>query len=257
MSEPKAALRISTPKAIAFATAVVLLLGASLAVYYFVERFFIRDPRFTLYGSAAAAPTFHVQGAKYASAAAIEAVFVEDLGRSVYSIPLEERRLQIRGVDWVREASVARLWPNRLLVHVAEREPVAFITLPSSRTGLIDADGVVLPPLQGKFDLPLLAGVQTGDPLRVRHDGVARMLRVLEALGEGARDVSEIDIADPANTVISLPYQGQVLRLQMGDRNFAERFHNFQRMYPQIRQHMPDARTLDLRVEEFITAVEQ
>ena len=58
---------------------------------------------------------------------AIEAVFAEDFGRSVYLIPLSERRASLRTVDWVKDASVARFWPNRVVVGVTERKPVAFV----------------------------------------------------------------------------------------------------------------------------------
>ena len=55
------------------------------------------------------------------------------MGRSVYLIPLDERRATLRTVDWVKDASVARVWPNRVVVRVAERKPVAFVTLGSRR----------------------------------------------------------------------------------------------------------------------------
>ena len=51
-----------------------------------------------------------------------------------------------------------RLWPNRVLVRVAERKPVAFVTLSGSRYGLIDEDGVILPPATDRFHLPVLQG---------------------------------------------------------------------------------------------------
>ena len=74
-------------------------------------------------------PTLEIAGAAHASRAQIEAVFADDSGRSVYLLPLSDRRETLRTVDWVKDASIARLWPNRVMVSVAERKPVAFIAL--------------------------------------------------------------------------------------------------------------------------------
>ncbi len=42
---------------------------------------------------------------------------------------------------------------------------MAFVTLGASRFGLIDEDGVILPPAPDRFTLPVLAGVHAADPL--------------------------------------------------------------------------------------------
>ncbi len=39
---------------------------------------------------------------------------------------LGERRRRLLAVDWVKDASVSRRWPNRVSVNVIERRPVAF-----------------------------------------------------------------------------------------------------------------------------------
>ena len=44
---------------------------------------------------------------------AVEAVFNDDSGRSIYLLPLLDRRQTLRTVDWVKDASIVRLWPNR------------------------------------------------------------------------------------------------------------------------------------------------
>ncbi len=81
-----------------------------------------------------------------------------------------------------------RLWPNRVLVRVAERKPVAFVTLAGSRYGLIDEDGVILPPATDRFHLPVLRGVAARDPLADRRDRVQRMLRLCARWGQCRED---------------------------------------------------------------------
>jgi hypothetical protein len=56
--------------------------------------------------------------------------FAEDSGKSVFDIPLAERRRHLLAVDWVREASVMRVWPDRIRIDIVERVPVAFASLP-------------------------------------------------------------------------------------------------------------------------------
>jgi cell division protein FtsQ len=241
---------------IVFLIAVALLAG--LYGFHRLEQFLIRDPRFTLNGSEGSpeTSTLQIAGASHASRRQIEAVFADDSGRSVYLLPLSDRRETLRTVDWVKDASVARLWPNRVIVSIAERKPVAFITLSSSRFALIDADGVILPPATDRFVLPVLRGVRASDPITERRERVGRMLRLTRELGEMTAKISEIDVSDRDNLKVTVPYEGRVETLLLGDHNFALRYQNFVRNYPEIKRRLPGAATLDLRLEDRITVVE-
>ena len=105
----------------------------------------------------------------------------------MYLLPLSDRRAALRSVDWVKDASIARLWPNRVVVSVSERKPVAFLTLAASRFALIDEDGVILPPAPDRFTLPVLAGVRPPIRSAQRRERVHRMLRLTRDLGDDDR----------------------------------------------------------------------
>ncbi len=244
----------------------VILAGGVIAggLYAFqkVELFLLRDPRFVIaipdFGLDS--PSLKIQGLRYASRSHVLRVFAPDFGRSLYQVPLKDRRAHLLQVDWVRDASVSRIWPNQLLIRVMEREPVAFIQVPApggvSRFSLIDADGVVLqPPKQAVFKLPLVLGIKTEDP-RQRRDGVHRMSRLLEELGPLSAKVSEVDVGDPDNLKVTTKVDNRAITLLLGDHNFPQRMQNFLTHYPQIQQKLPSATTLDLRLEDRITAVE-
>jgi cell division protein FtsQ len=249
----------STVRVVAMVFAAGLVLVAAWYVFHRVEQFLIADPRFALDGPEGSpdTPTLEITGAEHASRRKIETVFNQDAGRSVYLLPLSDRRASLREVDWVKDASIARLWPNRVIVSVSERKPVAFLTLGSSRFALIDEDGVILPLAADRFTLPVLDGVRSADPPAQRREQVHRMLRLTRALGsELAARISEIDVSDRDNLKVTEPDDGHAITLLLGDHDFALRYQNFVRNYPEIKRRLPGAATLDLRLEDRITVVE-
>lgn len=245
------------PRWIAVTAAMTLVLGVSLYVYLRVEQFLIRDARFTVNSPGAGDDSLEVSGAAHVPPQAIQAVFSDDFGRSAYLIPLDERRASLRTVAWVKDASVARFWPNRLLVGVTERKPVASLPSAAARPWLIDAEGVILPPVEDRFVLPVLVGVHASDPLEVRRARVERLLRLMKDLGPAGRTASAVDVSDPDDLKMSEPFDGRTVTLLLGDRDFALRHDNFVRYFGEIRRKMPDASVLDLRVEDRITVVPQ
>jgi cell division protein FtsQ len=247
---------VSTGRVIAISFAFLVLLVASIYVFHRLEQFLIRDPRFAFTGVEGDASLIEISGAAHASRAEIERVFSIDLGRSVYLLPLADRRESLRSVDWVKDASIARLWPNRVVVRVQERKPVAFLTLGPARFALIDEDGVILPPAPDRFTLPVLVGVRPSDSIESRHDRVHRMLRLTADLGDNVRNISEIDVSDRDNLKVTVPRDGHIMTLLIGDRNYAQRYQNFLSYYSKIKRTLPNAATLDLRLDDRITAVE-
>jgi cell division protein FtsQ len=235
-------------------TLAVFLL-VSLYALHRIEQFVIRDERFAL-NAMESAPTLEISGVSHTSRHAVEAVFNDDSGRSIYLLPLIDRRQTLRTVDWVKDASIVRLWPNRVMVRVIERTPVAFIALNASKYALIDEDGVMLPPAPDRFTLPVLAGVRPSDALATRRDRVRRMLLLTRDLGDRTADISEIDVSDPDNLKVTQPFEGRMVTLMLGDHDYSLRYQNFIRNYPEIKRRLPDAATLDMRLEDRITVVE-
>lgn len=267
LQPPRPRPRVSNPKEITvprlkiavWVVALTVALVIALVGWHRLEQYLIHDPRFAVNGPEGAddASVIQIQGAQHASRRAIEGAFAEDMGQSIYLLPLEARRSTLRTVDWVKDATVMRLWPNRVVVRVAERKPVAFVTLPGSRYGLVDEDGVILPPATDRFHLPVLRGVTARDPLADRRDRVQRMQRLLRALGANADKIAEVDVTDREDLRVTQPYDGRMVTLLLGDQNFAVRYQNFLNHYAEIREKMPDASSLDLRMEDRITVVQQ
>lgn len=239
----------------------VVLSGCIYASESFA-RFLIRDPRFFLPGPAdygLESPNVELHGVKYASRQQILRLFEPDYGRSLHLFPLATRRKALLGVRWVHDASIARIWPNRVIVQITERKPAAFIKLPAEsmvRWALIDEEGVILdPPAKASFQLPVLAGVM-GENQEKRGVRVRRMQRLMKDLGALSGNVSEVDASDLDDLKITEQAGGNAVSLMLGDRNFSSRLGNFLDHYPDIHRRMPQATSFDLRLDDRITGLE-
>jgi cell division septal protein FtsQ len=153
-----------------------------------------------------------------------------------------------------------RIWPNRIVVEIAERKPVAFIKLPAdgmARWALIDDNGVILdPPLKAGFRLPVLTGVSTGEHPEQRAARVRRMQRLIGELGALADKISEVDTSDLDNLKIIEEMDGRSVTLLLGDQNFAGRVRGFREHYAEIHRRLPKAVRFDLRLDDRITGLE-
>ncbi|WP_406700781.1 FtsQ-type POTRA domain-containing protein [Singulisphaera sp. Ch08] len=63
---------------------------------------------------------------------------------SLLDLDTEKLRLAFRRDGWVRKAVVTRHNPNRVVVHLVYREPVALVEVDHSKNELIDQDAVIL-----------------------------------------------------------------------------------------------------------------
>ncbi len=243
----------------------VVLMVIALFAWHMTEEFLIKDPRFRLAEAdslTGQSPNLVVEGAHYASIAQIRHLFAEDFGRSLYLVPVQKRRSELLAIDWIEEASVAKIWPKTVRVRIQERTPVAFVHLNAnardgmSRFALIDHEGLILRPrVAAKFTLPVITGVRENERPDDRKARVLRVLSMLKELGPLSRDISEVNVADPNNLVVSEHVEGAVINLMLGEENYAQRLQNFLSNYQEIRSKRPDATTLDLRVDGVITAV--
>lgn len=226
------------------------------------ENFIIRDPRFFLtvpadYGLES--PNLEVEGIKFASRSQVMRVFDRDLGRSVFLFPLKTRRKELLSIQWVHDASIVRVWPNRIQVRIQERQPAAFVKLKAEsmeRWALIDNEGVILdPPHKAAFHLPMLAGIQPEESAVQRGVRVRRAERLMQELGGLAGQISEADVSDLDNLKVSGKLDGRAVTLMLGDRNFSSRLRNFLNHYPDIHHRIPQVTTFDLRLDDRITGV--
>jgi cell division protein FtsQ len=231
--------------------ALALAFGTGVSVYL-VHRYLVHNPKFVLSRDRHDALT--IDGLRYGSRAKVQRIFAEDADHSVFSVPLEERRRRLLAIDWVEDAAVSRVWPDRLAVRIRERKPVAFVEVQSA-VMLIDGQGMLLePPPQAQFSFPVLSGVRAEDSPDRRMEAVRALLDVEEALGPAMKDVSEVNAVDPGNIRVVAQLDGRVVELVLGEDNLGPRYRNFLKHYPEIRKRSPEVRVFDLRLDDRITA---
>ena len=240
-------------------------LVGTLYAWHRTEEFLIKDDHFRIVPAEdfpGQSPNLVVEGIHYASASQIRHNFAEDLGRSLYLVPIEKRRKQLLEIDWVEDATVSKVWPQTIKVRVRERTPVAFVHLrPNARDGmshfaLIDIDGYILRPrVAAKFTLPVLTGIEEREPVENRRARVRRVMGMLKEIGSLADQISEVNVADPNNLIVAEHIEGNVVDLMLGDQSYSERLQNFIANYGEVKARRPDAKLLDLRVDGMITTV--
>jgi cell division protein FtsQ len=229
----------------------ILFVGTAFAALQ-ARHFVLHDPQFQFSRDHADALT--ILGLQYAPRAKVQHVFSADFGRSLFSVPIAERRRRLLAIDWIEDASVSRIWPDRIAVHVQERRPVAFVFF-GAGVLLIDAHGVLLdPPAQAQFTFPVLSGVREDESESQRAQRVAALLRVQQELGSQARDLSEVNASDLDNIRIVAQVDSRALEFILGDSNFGPRYQNFLSHYPEIKRRSPEVKTFDLRLDDRITA---
>ncbi len=222
-----------------------------------VRSFLATDPRFTLRPSLPGAKNqgIAVIGATYTSIGSVQQIFAQDYGRSIFQLNIAERRRRLLAIDWIEDASVSRVWPNRIYVRIRERRPVAYVNVPHRAFLLVDSEGVLLsPPPRANFEFPILNGVWIDQSEADRKLRVQAALRLLDDLGPAAKDVSEVNAASPEDMRVTTEIQGKAVELWLGDGNFGQRYRNFTEHLADIRAGSPRAGVFDLRIDDRITA---
>lgn len=240
----------------------VLLFVSTAMAARRVHSMLLADERYFLASGAESGESgIRVEGNRYASSDRIAQVFAQDFNRSIFNIPLAERRRRLLAIDWVEDASILRIWPNRLIVRVRERHPVAFAKLPVGVGGqfrylLIDAQGVLLGVPRQRFDFPVLTGVTEEQSEADRRARVLSMQGLLHDLGASATSmISEINASTPHDMRVSATVSGHPVELWLGDRNYLARFQNFTNHFEEILRGSDGDSVFDLRLDDRIMTV--
>jgi cell division protein FtsQ len=158
------------------------------------------------------------------------------MDKKLYDVPLADIRERVRKSPFVRDVAVHRDPPDRILIQVEERTPIAVIA--AGRMFFVDADGMVLPMIRSDsvFDLPIITGVEGLQPCEsgkeLSHPAIREALLVVRAaqmLDDGMyRRISEIHIEPSGGLLMYTADTGVPVILGHGDITAKlEKFHEF------------------------------
>lgn len=220
---------------------------------YFLASFALTSPYFVLNS----AEDVVVEGNRYVSCEEVLSALGLPLGgkpgsgMNILRLSLEARRKQVESIAWVRSATLMRVYPHRLLIHVVERVPVAFISI-GGHVSLVDEEGVLLEkPESAVFDFPVLTGLDASGTLEERRSRLALYQEFQrEASEEAARSgwmISEVDLGDAEDLKALLVQGRETLLVHFGHQEFLGRFHNFVSLLPELHKSNERLDSVDLR----------
>ncbi|MBI4478621.1 MAG: FtsQ-type POTRA domain-containing protein [Acidobacteria bacterium] len=223
-----------------------LVLACITCGLWLLTQYVDADPRFRVHN-------IELRGDQYVARMEVEKVFGADHEISIYQIPLEQRRRELEQIPWVRSATLTRVLPDRVVISVEERKPLAFLW---TRRGieLIDRDGVILETPPGvSWTFPVLRGVSDREKADMRRARMERYLMLTEELrlaeGRFPSEISEVDLTDPADIRAVIADASGALRLHLGDEKFRERYEIYRSHIAEWRQQFNEIHSIDLRYE--------
>ncbi len=176
-------------------------------------------------------------------------------GRSILRVALPEWRGRLLASRWVAEADLRRVLPSTIEVRIAERRPIGIGRF-GTELCLVDEHGAVIDeygPRYAEFDLPIIDGLNGGAGAAValderRADLAGRLLAAVRRRPEVARRISQIDVRDPRDAVVTLDKDTALVRV--GDDDFLDRLQSYIDLAPTLRQQVPEIDYVDLRYGE-------
>lgn len=153
-----------------------------------------------------------VQGElRHVSRAQIRSAIAGRLAGNFFTMRLADSRAAFESIPWVAAASVRRVWPDRLVVHLIERRAVGIWSdgrLVSDTGELFDGN-----PAEAELD-----GVQIefSGPPRFAPDAAARLRGFSDALAALPASLAAVEISDRASWSIRTS-AGQILDLGRDD----------------------------------------
>lgn len=267
---------------IAASCALLGLLAVAVAAGFAVRSFLLHDEHFVI----ASSDSIQIVGNSHLTRPQLLSIFGEDVERSIFNVPLAQRRTQLESLPWVEHATVMRLLPNHIRIAIVERTPIAFVRQ-GSEIGLVDANGVLLSlpgpdvpavDLSGTdasgadqpsvtavatphYSFPVLTGVSATDPLSTRAARIKIYTAFIAALDASGEDIShrlsEVDITYPEDVkaIISDPGTSESgsgksdVLVHFGDGKFLERYHQYEQHLAEWRAQYPHLASVDLRYE--------
>jgi cell division protein FtsQ len=169
---------------------------------------------------------------------------------NIWSLSKEEIGRRILSHPFVREVVVRKSFPDKLLVSIEEREPVAMVNLDALY--YVDERGTIFKRLTAydAKDFPILTGfsradLASGDPVTTRNlERTIDLLRYAEASSLN-RNISEVHFdAQDGYTLVTRDFG---IQLKIGTMDFAEAMRRVEEALPKLASLGREKKVVDLK----------
>ena len=177
--------------------------------------------------------------------------------RNLVSFDLDRLRRDLELIPWVKTVVVRRVLPDKLIVDIEEREPVAFARV-GQVTLLIDEEGTLLennPEKLSRADFPVILGMESGyapEVLRRNRERITVYLQLIHSLDRGgaglSRDLSEVHLQDPGN--VSVILDGDTVLVYLGETGFQKKFRRYLAASRELKKKYRNLDSVDLRYRD-------
>ena len=177
--------------------------------------------------------------------------------RNLMRLDLDRLRRSLELIPWVKTVVVRRVLPDKLMIDIEEREPVAFARV-AQGTLLIDGEGILLennPENLSQPDFPVILGMESGyvpEVLRRNRERIALYQQLMRSLNRGgaglSRDLSEVHLQDPGN--VSVILNGDTVLVYLGRDGFQEKFRRYLASSKELKKKYRNLDSVDLRYRD-------
>lgn len=185
-------------------------------------------------------------------------------GVNIFKTNLPEAVRQLKRDPRVQDAFLRRQFPNRIVVHLVEKRPIAIINLDRLYGIDANADLIPLPASERLPNLPIITGFRLAGPgatavdgARVRQEAartpaVRRALDIIEAIravSPGLLDeISEVHVEDPDDPILYTVQGGVEVRIGVG--RYREKLMRLTLMFQRLKQDGITTASIDLRFDK-------
>jgi cell division protein FtsQ len=169
---------------------------------------------------------------------------------NLFTVKLAEVGRRLESHPWIKQVKVRKIFPNKMLIQVEERKPIAILQLEALY--YIDTQGVVFSPVGEKdgYNYPFLTGLTRRslerDPVEAKHliTKALELLRIVEK--EKSSPLEEISEIHMERTYgIGCFMQAEGVEVRMGWEHFGEKLKRLPLIWTDLRNRGISAASID------------
>ncbi len=178
-----------------------------------------------------------------------------DKGSNILEIDLRRVSDRIEQHPWVQKAFVKRELPQRIIIDVMERVPVAMINL--DRLYLVDKKGVIFKEVgpEDTFDVPVLTGLESeylASNKSISRNLIEKALTIIDELNKkgtlGVDQISEINM-DPYAGLTIFTLEGGT-QVKLGFDGYEQKLNHLKKVVSDLQERFEKAEYINLNYGE-------